>query len=122
MHNAMFGNAETLRTQSIRMRISSALSASPRFKSSRAEIAKHGYVLTPGPLRRRRRGGRRRHERARKRTPKVPITVSQGEEKTYSRSAIQELTEIPEGWVSPPYATIRWQTESSLTNPEGDDA
>ena len=48
MHNAMFGNAETLRTQSVRMRISSALSASPRFKSSRAEIAEHGYVLTPG--------------------------------------------------------------------------
>ena len=44
----MFGIAETLRTQSIRPRISSVLSASPRFKSSRAEIAEHGYVLTPG--------------------------------------------------------------------------
>ena len=38
-------NAETLRTQSFRPRISSALSASPRFKSSPSE---HGYVLTPG--------------------------------------------------------------------------
>ena len=48
MHDAISGNAETLRTQSFRPRISSALSASPRFKTSPSEIAEHGYVLTPG--------------------------------------------------------------------------
>jgi type I restriction-modification system DNA methylase subunit len=40
-------NAETLRSQSYCPRISSAFSASPRFKFFRAEIAEHGYVLTP---------------------------------------------------------------------------
>ena len=41
-------NAEALRTQSCCPSISSALSASPRFKSFLTEIAEHGYVLTPG--------------------------------------------------------------------------
>jgi hypothetical protein len=48
MHSATFGNAETLRTQSSYPSISFALSASPRFKPSLAEIAERGYVLTPG--------------------------------------------------------------------------
>ena len=41
-------NAEARRTQSSCSRISSALSASPRFKTSPSEIAGYGYVLTPG--------------------------------------------------------------------------
>ena len=41
-------NAEALRTQSCRPRTSSALSASPRFKSAPNEIAENGHVLTPG--------------------------------------------------------------------------
>ena len=41
-------NAEALRTQSFRPSTSSALSASPRFKSFLTEIAEHGHVLTPG--------------------------------------------------------------------------
>ena len=41
-------NAEAQRTQSSSPHISSALSASPRFKTFRDEIAEHGYVLTPG--------------------------------------------------------------------------
>ena len=48
MHSALFGNAEALRTQSCCLYISSAISASPRFKNSLTEIAEHGYVLTPG--------------------------------------------------------------------------
>ena len=48
MHRALFGNAEAQRTQSSCSCISSALSASPRFKTSPTEIAEHGYVLTPG--------------------------------------------------------------------------
>ena len=40
-------NAEALRTQSFRSSTSSALSASPRFKSAPSEIAQHGHVLTP---------------------------------------------------------------------------
>ena len=40
-------NAEALRTQSCCPSISSALSASPRFKSFLTEIAEHGHVLTP---------------------------------------------------------------------------
>ena len=55
---------------------------------------------------------------ARKGTPRVQSTASQGEERTYGRSAIQELTEIPEGWVSPPYVgKLNPPNES-----EGDDA
>ena len=48
MHSALFGNAEAQRTQSCCLSISSAISASPRFKTYRDEIAEHGYVLTPG--------------------------------------------------------------------------
>ncbi len=47
MHSAIFGNAKALRTQSCFPHIPSAISASPRFKSYRAEFAEHGYVLTP---------------------------------------------------------------------------
>ena len=42
------GNAESQRTQSSSPHIFSALSASPRFKTSPTEIAEHGHVLTPG--------------------------------------------------------------------------
>ena len=38
-------NAEALRTQSCRPRTSSALSASPRFKSASNEIAEHAILL-----------------------------------------------------------------------------
>ena len=41
-------NAESQRTQSSCSNTSSALSASPRFKTFRPEITEHGYVLTPG--------------------------------------------------------------------------
>ena len=48
MHSAVFKNTEAQRTRSFRPRTLSVISVPLCFKSSRAEIAEHGYVLTPG--------------------------------------------------------------------------
>ena len=47
MTSAIDQNTEA-QTRSFRPRISSVISVPLCFKSSRAEIAEHGYVLTPG--------------------------------------------------------------------------
>ena len=48
MHRSTIQNTEAQRTQSFPLRISFVIFVPPCFKSSRAEIAEHCYVLTPG--------------------------------------------------------------------------
>ena len=48
MISAINRNTEAHRTLSFRLRTSSVISVPLCFKSSRAEIAEHGHVLTPG--------------------------------------------------------------------------